>query len=647
MNLRHKNILSIVLTVVFFLAASAAAIGWSLQSTRGYELVGHTHVVIERINNLKADVLTCESGLRGYIESGNRKFLHERDRAAVRLPITLKSLAADVADNPQQLTKLELLDNLVEDKLVWQQQVISDYESGGRSKADEDQETDKGAIIREQLFKQAGVMEAVEKQLLLKREQSYYFTKLLLSVVVVVLSMFGIVFLIKTILSALTASRLDQQRKVALEQLEYVNSDLNQQVSDLIKSREDLRNAVNARSQFLANISHELRTPLAGIIGSTELVLSMPLLEEQRALITTAKNCGDALWVLVNDLLDFARIESPNFRLHLSNFDLVNSVKAALEPLEQKAKSKGLQFGLHVAEDIPTCVEGDFTRIRQVLINLVDNAIKYTDTGSITVALTVRSQTVSFTVADTGIGIAPDQLDIIFDRFVQVDGSTTRQQGGAGLGLAISKSLAELMNGTIEVTSNPGIGSQFTLTIPFVKPAQSTALPVQEKICIHAQQGKETILLVDDSEVIRTVVTAQLKKLGFNVETVTNGEEAIGAARNKPYGLIIMDAQMPVMDGYTATQTIRTQQDNPCSKIPIIALTANAMPEDRERCLQAGMSDYMAKPVGLEKLQAMLNKWIARPETEEDSIARVTALNVSGQAKGRDTASMQVKLKSS
>lgn len=628
--MKQKYILLLVTTALCFMTATVMALGLWLESTYAHERVHHTHLVIESLQRVAGNISQCESGLRGYIETGDRRFVDARDTAVANLHAFLQSLGSLVADNPDQQVRLDRIDALVQEKLAWQEQVLSEFKQNGFRLAAQLQETRKGVDITKRMQEEISVMRATESQLLRARQQEYYITKVLLCVTIVLLYMIGLMFLAKAVQFGMQSSRFDEQRKAALKQLDSMNHDLNEQVTDLIKARADLEKAVNTRSQFLANVSHELRTPLSGIIGATEVVLSMPLLEEQRGLIAIAKNCADGLLSLVNDLLDFARIESHVLQLNPSEFALIDFVQATLEPLKQRAKAKGLEFHLHSANDLPSHVVGDSARIRQVLTNLVDNAVKFTEKGNVTVDLSVRSENsehlmVSFKVIDTGIGIAPDQLDVIFDRFVQLDGSTTRRQTGAGLGLSISKSLAELMHGRIEVFSNPGFGSQFSLIIPLEQSTQRVPSTTELKAVI-LRPDLERILVVDDSDVIRAVVSAQLKKLGFVADTASTGAEAIAATKKQSYALVLMDVGMPVMDGFMVTHAIRTDVQNLCHQTPIIALTAHAMPQDREQCLRVGMSDYMAKPVPLASLQAMLAKWVPNISTQDCSGPRGTIL---------------------
>jgi len=417
---------------------------------------------------------------------------------------------------------------------------------------------------------------------------------------------------------------------VSLQKITASKTDLDKEIKERVIATEHAKElatkaeqANKAKSEFLANMSHEIRTPMNGVIGMLGILSKEKLTDKQLGYTETAKTSAKYLLSIINDILDFSKIEAGKLEIENLPFNLHQLLNDFATELTYRTSDKGLDLHLSIEDNVPTSIQSDPGRLRQILLNLAGNAIKFTHQGHIDLHISAihneqeKSATINFSIQDTGVGIPNEQINLLFDSFSQVDSSTTRNYGGTGLGLAIVKQLSQLMGGDVNVSSKFGEGSCFSFSIV----ADLVALPfstldLSPPTAQYNDSNKCTsrtfnILLVEDNKVNQLVAQTLLESLGYTIHIAVNGQEALEHLEtNHKHDLVLMDCQMPVMDGYKATQRIRASTEVLNSSIPIIAMTANAMKGDKEKCIQSGMDDYLSKPIDPNELAAMLKRWL-------------------------------------
>ena len=600
---RFSFILSIAVVAIILIAA------FSLINVRQFsnnsQKVAHTREVSMALSENLIIMQDVETGMRGFIITGKTSYLDPYYLAVASLDINLKQLKNLTSDNPLQLKRIDTLERLSREKIIISKQNIIIRQISGFEEAFARVNTEKGKNIMDSirainLRMQKAEIESLDNSIIsteisLDKTNSLVVIGGAFSVLVVIVLIFFI------------------RRTLKLK-------------FELNKSKEHAEELVKFKDRFLSNMSHEIRTPMNAIIGFTKVISKTELTEKQREYLSAIKMSGDSLIVLINDILDLAKVDAGKMSFENVPFKMALSISAMLHLFEIKIQEKNLTLIKEYDDKIPSVLLGDSLRLHQIILNLLSNAVKFTNDGKITVSVRLVSEdeeqaVIAFSVADTGMGIADDKLEKIFENFQQATSGTSRLFGGTGLGLAIVKQLVEAQGGTVSVKSKVNEGSVFSFTLQFQKTNAETE-PETEMLKLNAEIKNIKVLVVEDIPLNQLLMKTILEDFGFEPQIAGNGKIAVEKLETGSYDVILMDLQMPEMNGFEATRHIRSILK---SDIPIIALTADVTTVDLAKCRAVGMNDYIPKPVDEKllylKITSLVKKPIATVETEPNGNA--------------------------
>ena len=581
------------------------------QLVGGNEKLLHELTVKSQLQELEEDILSVENKIRGTVTTSDTSYIEGLEMQIARVESDLDKLQR-ISDDDSSIEYIDQLDHLVRQKLLFNNQIVDSFNVGGKATAEKIIATQRGKRLTD------SILQVIQKIINIRQN------------------------LLSNITGSLDKSGKDAQRfgTLLIVLVLVTGAALFWYIINIIRNQYQLidqlhiserkeREAAKVKENFLANMSHEIRTPMNAIIGYTRLLERRPLDKESKEYVGIIQNSGENLLTIINDILDLSKIEAGMARIEKVPFYIEELIQSVRSLFSDKATEKNIALLTEIDEDVPRMLEGDATHLTQILVNLVGNAIKFTQGGNVRINVSNKGVTddvvqLGIMVSDTGIGIPGDKLTAIFERFQQADEAVTRNYGGSGLGLAIVKDLVMLMQGHIEVESDEGKGTSFHLELPFKVlseiPKGQTGVSVPGKFATGSFHHAH-LLLVEDNEVNQSLLKQLFKQWQLRFDLAQNGEEAITLLRSRKYDLILMDIQMPVMDGYTATTEIRQVLN---LDTPIIAMTAHALSGEREKCLGLGMNGYISKPVHEEDLFQLIQEFIplSKPFTEKPVATR-------------------------
>jgi signal transduction histidine kinase/CheY-like chemotaxis protein/HPt (histidine-containing phosphotransfer) domain-containing protein len=534
------------------------------------------------LRTMEVNLFLIESNVRGAIITGDEKLIRRTDESLKNIKQQLQQLIRNLQSKIPN-NDIIRLKKLMEEKIDFNKEVINMFYKKGKTVSENLISTNQGTIIRDSIITVITQIETNRQTQLRNIIDSIELTGRRARIWGFVITAMALVSLIIAFLFSINQGRNQQRMIKALNESEKRSKEL-----------------ANMQEQFLANMSHEIRTPMNSILGFTNLLKRTELNPMQREYIQNIHSAGENLLTLVNDILDLSKIEAGMMSMEETRFSLRSMVSSVGAMFIEKIREKDLKFNVHIDKDVPDILSGDAVRLTQILVNLISNAVKFTDKGEISVYVQLLSSSetdarIKLCVKDTGIGIAPEKQSAIFERFQQAELETTRRFGGTGLGLSIVKQLIEIQGGSIRLESEPGKGSEFIVelvyTLPDLAQMYSEALAEQEE---QVPLQKIKVLIAEDNHMNQQLIKHLMKSWSLDHFIVETGAEAVEALKHHSYSIVLMDIQMPDMDGYMATTIIRNELK---SDVPIIAMTAHAMVGEREKCLQLGMNDYVSKPI--------------------------------------------------
>lgn len=555
------------------------------------------------LRKIESDILTIESDIRGAVLSRNPDLLKNVKNKVSDIDKELLELK-NMLRSTNNLKDIERLEQLVRHKIEFSNEILDRFYKQGKEAGEELINTGRGGIIRDSIVQVINLLDSTREQNTLQINSVISESGRNARVWVGAMALIACTLLALTFWYILNLSS-QQQRSIA-----YLN-----------ESEKKIKEAAAMKEQFMANMSHEIRTPMNAIIGFTNILKRTELSPDQRQYVQNIHSAGENLLALINDILDLSKIEAGMMQLEETNFSFRSLVGSVSAMFYDKLKEKNLSYKTKIEEEVPDILCGDAVRLTQILVNLLGNAAKFTNEGEVRletqlISATEKKVEVQIKVIDTGIGIAKEKQARIFERFQQAESETTRKFGGTGLGLSIVRQLVELQGGTLNLFSEQGKGSQFIITIPY-------NLPDEEKMLADALASESQPVIIEDVKVLvaednimnQQLIRHLMKNWSMRYSIVSNGAEAIEALKQDNFSVVLMDIQMPEIDGYTATGIIRNELQ---LDVPIIAMTAHAMTGEKEKCLQLGMNDYISKPLKetvLYNIIAQYSMYSVKPKT--------------------------------
>lgn len=590
-----------ILVIVFLQVISGYNITRLLQGNRNLT----TEMQVQNnLRKLQSDVLTVESDIRGAVISGGKNGLPDAEKKLATIANEAAQLQKIFSDTILS-SEAKTLHFLVGQKMTFSREILTAFHQKGKGAAEAIINRGRGKIIRDSIETSINKLDSLRQAGLEKILIAIETTGKTARIWGLVIALIALVAVVSAFWYIVNQGRQQQKMIKLLNESDRRNKEM-----------------ANIKEQFLANMSHEIRTPMNAILGFTNILRRTTLNAEQRQYVQNIHSAGENLLALVNDILDLSKIEAGMMSLEETRFSLHSLVSSVGAMFSEKMREKELQFDAHIDAEVPDILSGDAVRLTQILVNLLSNAVKFTEEGKIEVGVSSVQQTseevrIRIVVKDTGIGISTEKQQTIFERFHQAEAETTRRFGGTGLGLAIVKQLITLQNGTILLKSSPGKGSEFVVELSYKVPdaaqlyaaavaAQEEAVPLQ----------KITVLIAEDNVMNQQLISHLMKSWGIDFVLVKSGQEVIDELKKRDYSVVLMDIQMPEMDGYIATHIIRNEMK---LHIPIIAMTAHAMAGEKEKCLQLGMNDYVSKPIKETVLYNMIGRH-AQQVSEQNTV---------------------------